>query len=61
MEINYLALAQAGYEAYAATTGNKNFRGEEMPRFRELPANIVNAWVEAARRICADYAAAIKA
>lgn len=36
-DINWDAIARFAYEAYAETTDNKNFRGEEMPRFDGLP------------------------
>jgi len=49
MEEMWKALARTGYEAYAATTGNKNIRGDEMPRFDELPSETVAAWVAAVR------------
>lgn len=45
------AIAQLGYEAYSRSTNNKNFRGQEMPKFDELPAAIKNAWVAATEEI----------
>lgn len=59
MEIHWRNLAQAGYEAYAANTGNKNFRGEEMPAFNDLPEAIINAWIAATRHICELFGAAV--
>lgn len=44
-------LAKLAYEAYGLTTGNKNFRGEEMPKFEDLPATIKLAWSNAARAV----------
>jgi len=61
MEINWRAVAAEAYAAYAATTNNKNFRGEEMPSFDELPAAIISAWIAATRRVCEVYAAAVTA
>ncbi|MEU8950909.1 hypothetical protein [Streptomyces sp. NPDC048489] len=44
-------LAQDAYEAYAASTGNKNVRGEELPPFAELGAPVQNAWKLAAEAV----------
>lgn len=33
----YRDIAASAYRAYAASTGNKNFRGEPMPEFENLP------------------------
>jgi hypothetical protein len=55
MEIQWRNLAKAGYEAYAASTGNKNFRGEEMPKFEELPESVINAWIAAVCHVCDLY------
>lgn len=41
---NLQELAQAAYVAYSALTDNKNFRGEEMPAFEDLPIKIKTAW-----------------
>lgn len=43
-----LKMAEAMYLAYSASTNNKNFRGEEMPVFGDLPSSIKDAWVAAA-------------
>jgi len=45
-----LSLAELAYQAYGAVTDFKNFRGEPMPEFRDLPETIQKAW-EAATRI----------
>jgi hypothetical protein len=37
-------IAASAYRAYAASTGNKNFRGEPMPAFDDLPTGIQTAW-----------------
>ena len=49
-------IANSAYKAYAAVTGNKNFRGEQMPAFEELPPMIQKAWEAAARQayVCLD-------
>lgn len=46
--------AQRGYEAYSKSTNNKNFRGEEMPAWSELPLAIQKAWQAAAFTIAQD-------
>jgi len=51
-------VAKEAYRAYAAVTDNKNFRGDEMPKFSELPEEIQNAW-EAACQKSIDYAVEI--
>jgi len=43
-------IAASAYRAYAASTGNKNFRGEPMPAFNELPQAIRTAWEAAVRQ-----------
>lgn len=44
-------LAQGAYAAYGASTGNKNFRGEEMPTWEALPDKIRAAWCAATESI----------
>lgn len=44
-------IAASAYRAYAASTGNKNFRGDPMPRFDDLPGAIQVAWEAAARHV----------
>lgn len=43
-------IAASAYRAYAASTGNKNFRGEPMPDFENLPEPIRIAWQAAVRQ-----------
>jgi hypothetical protein len=43
-------IAASAYRAYAASTGNKNFRGEPMPDFSALPQSIRTAWEAAVRQ-----------
>lgn len=52
-------MARSAYEAYGRTTGNKNFRGDQMPTWDELPAAIVLAWVAAVSNALANFAAAV--
>lgn len=42
-------LAKGAYRAYGQSTGNKNFRGEEMPKWEELPEPIRTAWKAAVK------------
>lgn len=44
-------LAKEAYEAYGKFTDNKNFRGEEMPKWEDLPERIRGAWAAATRHI----------
>lgn len=44
-------IAASAYRAYAASTGNKNFRGEPMPAFDALPEPIRVAWEAAVRHV----------
>ena len=44
-------IAASAYRAYAASTGNKNFRGEPMPAFQDLPEPIRTAWQAAVRQV----------
>ena len=46
----YRDIAASAYRAYAASTGNKNFRGEQMPAFEDLPRPIQIAWQAAIRQ-----------
>lgn len=43
-------IAASAYRAYAANTGNKNFRGEPMPSWEDLTPAIRNAWQAAVRQ-----------
>lgn len=51
-------IAASAYRAYAASTGNKNFRGDPMPAFDDLPQPIRTAWEAAVRQAgrCLDTA-----
>lgn len=46
-------LAREAYDAYGAVTDHKNFRGEPMPAFDDLPPTIKEAWRAAASRVAA--------
>ena len=48
-------IAEQAYNAYAALTGNKNFRGDEMPAFGDLPLPIRTAWDVAVRQAVDEY------
>ena len=52
--MDWLAIASSAYRAYSKSTGNKNFRGEPMPEFKDLPDAIKDAWVDAVQDAC-DY------
>lgn len=42
-------LARETYTAYGASVGFKNFQGNLMPAFDDLPDAIVDAWIAASR------------
>lgn len=44
-------LAQQAYRAYGEKTGFKNFQGNPMPAFHDLPEIIQEAWKGAAREV----------
>jgi hypothetical protein len=46
----YRDIAASAYRAYAANTGNKNFRGDPMPQWDHLPRPIQVAWEAAIRQ-----------
>lgn len=37
-------LAEEAYQRYGSVTEFKNFRGDQMPNFADLPPNIIRAW-----------------
>ena len=49
MILNYVPVAKVAYSAYASVTGGKNFRGDDMPAFDDLPSIIKDAWVAAVK------------
>ncbi len=46
-------LGRTAYAAYGKTTDNKNYQGNEMPAFDDLPENIKTAWENAAAAVAA--------
>jgi hypothetical protein len=48
---SYEDIAKSAYKAYSASTGNKNFRGEPMPEWENLPIPIKTAWEASTRQI----------
>jgi hypothetical protein len=48
MESQTITLDRAAYSRYGAVTDYKNFLGNPMPSFDELPPKIQQAWVMAA-------------
>jgi hypothetical protein len=53
--MNNINLAEQAYNAYSQATGNKNFMGNEMPKFNNLPENIKSAWNNAASEVIRLY------
>ena len=39
-----MSLEEAAYQAYGESTEWKNFRGDKMPEWEELPESIQKAW-----------------
>lgn len=50
-ELHPLTLGALAYTAYGRETDFKNFKGEPMPRWEELPPRIRSAWVAAATAV----------
>jgi hypothetical protein len=48
--MSYRDIAASAYRAYAASTGNKNYQGNPMPAFDDLPQPIQTAWEAAIRQ-----------
>jgi hypothetical protein len=48
--LTWVEIAASAYRAYAASTGNKNFRGDPMPEWDALPQPIRTAWEAAVRQ-----------
>lgn len=49
------SLAGRGYNAYGSTTDHKNYLGQPMPNWQELPAKQKHAWLTATTSIVAGY------
>lgn len=45
------AIAPLAYNAYGSVTGFKNYQGQPMPSFDQLPETIKQAWERAARTV----------
>lgn len=56
-KIPFSEIAASAYRAYAANTGNKNYRGDPMPAFHELPVAIQTAWEAASCQVacCLEF------
>jgi len=54
-------LAKKAYEAYGQFTNNKNFLGEEMPKWEDLPDKIRGAWAAATKEITKEIVASMTA
>ena len=50
VEDKHIRLAKDMYEAYGLATHYKNFQGNPMPTWNDLPDGIQNAWVEAGKK-----------
>jgi hypothetical protein len=50
-----VSLAQIAYAAYGESTCGKNFRGEPMPAWADLPVTIQDAWVNATEAVVYHY------
>jgi hypothetical protein len=53
----FVEIARASYHAYGRSTGNKNFRGEEMPTWENLPEPIRVAWIAAVTQATSEFVA----
>lgn len=49
-------LARIAYTAYGESTGNKNFLGDPMPAWEDLPDSIRTAWEAAAGAVASEVA-----
>ncbi|MGW6296700.1 hypothetical protein [Streptomyces sp. NPDC055058] len=47
-------LARKAYAAYGGATGGKNFRGEPMPAWTDLPPKTRTAWEVAAEAVARE-------
>ena len=54
-DMSWIEVAASAYRAYSASTGNKNFRGDPMPIFEDLPEPIKTAWQAAVRQAFSCY------
>lgn len=54
MENNLRGLAARAYYAYGAVTDHKNYQGNPMPDWSDLPPKIQDAWRAAVRQVAED-------
>jgi len=54
-------LAELAYHAYGDTTDHKNFLGDPMPEWVDLPEKIKDAWFSAAIAVRASVRAELEA
>lgn len=52
--MNWTKVAQEAYEAYGRRTDFKNFQGNPMPKWEDLPPIIKEAWIVASRQAVAS-------
>lgn len=50
--IQWRAIAEEAYNAYGRTTEFKNYQGLDMPKFKDLPHLIQEAWENACLKAC---------
>lgn len=50
-DANWSAIAPFAYSAYGAVVNFKNYQGQPMPPFDQLPETIKQAWEQAARSV----------
>lgn len=50
-DATWRAIAPVAYNAYGSVVGFKNFQGQPMPSFDQLPETIKQAWERAARTV----------
>lgn len=49
--IDLTEAAKIAYSAYGKTTDYKNYQGNPMPKFEDLPEAIRNAWINASAAV----------
>lgn len=47
----YEDLAKTAYRAYGSVTSFKNYQGNPMPEFDDLPETIKKAWIQVAKTL----------
>ena len=56
IDANPETLAALAYDAYGGTTDHKNYQGNPMPAWADLPPKIKAAWIAATKAIVASGA-----